>query len=121
MQDIQITRPKAEQQIVMKAYTNAYKALGMSDSLGAKVIGVGRSTLLRKEAFEKSSKQSELQILFIRLYRSLFALFGGDLTSMMHWFENHNTHLKGVPKDLTFSVTGLVNINAYLDAIRGKA
>ena len=109
------------QTVVMKAYVNAYRALGLSDSHGAKLIGVGRSTLLRKTEFDADSKQSELQILFIRLYRSLFALFGGDLPSMKHWFEHSNSHVRGVPKDLCFSVAGLVNTNAYLDALRGKA
>lgn len=121
MQEIQQNQLKDNQSIVMKAYTNAYKSLGMSDTQGAKLIGVGRSTLLRKPGFEKNSKQNELQILFIRFYRSLFALFGGDLTSMKHWFDHKNTHIRGVPRELCFTITGLVNINAYLDALRGKA
>ncbi|MEP1446730.1 MAG: MbcA/ParS/Xre antitoxin family protein [Paraglaciecola sp.] len=121
MQDVQVSRPKEEQQIVMKAYLSAYKVMGLTDTQGAKLIGVGRSTLLRKSGFEKDSKQNELQILFIRFYRSLFALFGGDLTSMKHWFEHKNTHIRGVPRELCFTVTGLVNINAYLDGLRGKA
>jgi hypothetical protein len=86
MQDIQTAATKNQQVIVMKAYVNAYKTMGMSDANAAKLIGVGRSTLLRKSSFETESKQSELQILFIRLYRSLFALFGGDIISMKHWF-----------------------------------
>lgn len=118
---MQATQLKDNQTVVMKAYINAYKALGISDNQAAKVIGVGRSTLLRKTGFETDSKQNELQILFIRFYRSLFALFGGDLTSMKHWFEHKNKHIRGVPRELCFTVTGLVNINAYLDALRGKA
>jgi hypothetical protein len=121
MQDIQLNNQQESQSIVMKAYTNAYKALGLSDTQAAKLIGVGRSTLLRNTGFDKNSKQNELQILFIRLYRSLFALFGGDLTSMKHWFDHNNSHIRGVPRDLCLSVTGLVNVNAYLDALRGKA
>ena len=121
MHDSQLRHINDRQTIVMKAFVKAYKTMGISDVHAAKLIGVGRSTLLRKANFEAESKQSELQILFIRLYRSLFALFGGDLESMKHWFEHNNTHVRGVPKNLCFSVTGLVNINAYLDALRGKA
>lgn len=121
MGDIQATKTNDKQTIVMKAYTNAYKTMGISDGHAAKLIGVGRSTLLRKISFEAQSKQSELQILFIRLYRSMFALFGGDLISMKHWFEHKNKHIRGIPKDLCFTVTGLVNVNAYLDALRGKS
>jgi transposase len=47
MQDIQLNTAKEHQSIVMKAYTNAYKVLGISDTQAAKLIGVGRSTLLR--------------------------------------------------------------------------
>jgi hypothetical protein len=104
MQDTQAAKTKDSQTIVMKAYINAYKSMGMSD-----------------ESAATESKQCELQILFIRFYRSLFALFGGDLTSMKHWFEHKNKHIRGVPRELCFTVTGLVNINAYLDALRGKA
>jgi hypothetical protein len=118
---MQAAKVKEGQTIVMKAYINAYKTMGISDSQAAKLIGVARSTLLRKPSFETDSKQSELQILFIRLYRSLFALFGGDLTSMKHWFDHKNKHIRGVPKELCFTVTGLVNVNAYLDGLRGKA
>jgi hypothetical protein len=121
MGDIQEPKAKDSQTIVMQAYINAYKTMGISDGHAAKLIGVGRSTLLRKSSFETESKQSELQILFIRLYRSLFALFGGDLISMKHWFDHKNKHIRGVPRELCFTVTGLVNINAYLDALRGKA
>lgn len=121
MGNIQEPKAKDSQTIVMQAYINAYKTMGISDGHAAKLIGVGRSTLLRKSSFETESKQSELQILFIRLYRSLFALFGGDLISMKHWFDHKNKHIRGVPRELCFTVTGLVNINAYLDALRGKA
>jgi hypothetical protein len=121
MPDMQATKTTNGQIIVMKAFINAYKTMGIPDDHAAKLIGVGRSTLLRKHSFETESKQSELQILFIRLYRSLFALFGGDITSMKHWFEHKNKHIRGVPRELCFTVTGLVNVNAYLDALRGKA
>ncbi|WP_299074535.1 MbcA/ParS/Xre antitoxin family protein [uncultured Paraglaciecola sp.] len=118
---MQALKTANNQTVIMKAYINAYKSMGISDVQAAKLIGVGRSTLLRKLSFDTGSKQSELQILFIRLYRSLFALFGGDTMAMKHWFEHKNTHVRGVPKELCFTVTGLVNINAYLDALRGKA
>lgn len=121
MRDTQAAITRDKQPIVMKAYINAYKTMGISDKDAAKLIGVGRSTLLRKLSFETESKQNELQILFIRMYRSLFALFGGDITSIKHWYEHKNKHIRGVPRDLCFTVTGLVNVNAYLDALRGKA
>jgi hypothetical protein len=119
---MQATLEVKGQAVVMKAYGSAYKALGLNVEQAAALVGVGRSTLLRNsDGFDMDSKQAELQILFIRMYRSLFALFGGNPKAMAHWFENANKHIRGVPKDLCFTVTGLVNINAYLDGLRGKA
>ncbi|MFT6267885.1 MAG: hypothetical protein ACJAVV_000690 [Alphaproteobacteria bacterium] len=110
-----------ESAVVTKAYHNAFKDLGLTLDQGANILGVGRSTLLRNvNGFDKTTKQWELQILFIRFYRSLYALFGGDKGAMKHWFTHMNKHVRGIPKDMCFSIVGLVNINSYLDALRGK-
>ena len=110
-----------ESTVVTKAYINAVKSLGLTLDQGASIIGVGRSTLLRNMGgFDKTTKQWELQILFIRFYRSLYALFGGNTDAMTHWFTHMNKHVRGIPKDMCFSISGLFSINRYLDAIRGK-
>ena len=118
---MQATLEVNNQALVMKAYGNAYKALGLNIEQAAALVGVGRSTLIRNNnGFALGSKQAELQVLFILMYRSLYAVFGGNLQAMVHWFENTNRHIRGVPRDLCFTVTGLVNINGYLDGLRGK-
>lgn len=108
--------------VLMKAFSNACAELGVSKSEAGKIIGVNRSTLSRKGAsgFEPDSKQGELSLQFVRLYRSLFAIAGGDKGFMQHWFNTNNTALGGRPVELVQSVLGLVSTNAYLDAMRGK-
>lgn len=106
--------------VVMKAFKNATKALGMSHEKAAKVLGKSRLTLERKAGFAEDAKEYELQVLFIRAYRSLYALMGGDENAMLHWFTTRNKHLNGIPAELVMRATGLVGINEYLDAMRAK-
>jgi hypothetical protein len=57
-------------------------------------------------------------LLFVRLYRSLDAITGGDDDVARSWLHNDNSALGGVPLNLVQSVPGLVNVIAYLDARR---
>jgi len=57
-------------------------------------------------------------VLFVRLYRSLDAIVGGDETVARAWMVNRNTALDSVPLELIQSVSGLTNAIQYLDARR---
>ncbi len=108
--------------LLYKAFGNACSELGVNKTDASKIIGVNRSTLSRKESagLEPESKAGELSLHFVRLYRSLFAISGGDNGFMRHWFTTHNNALGGVPAERVKSVLGLVQTNEYLDAMRGK-
>jgi hypothetical protein len=56
--------------------------------------------------------------LFIRLYRSLDAIVGGDGAVARSWLRNDNTVLGGKPVDLMRTIAGLMDVIAYLDARR---
>ena len=109
--------------VLMKAFNNACTELGVSKSSAGKIIGVNRSTLSRKGSagFDPESKQGELSLHFIRIYRSLFAISGGDKSFMHHWYSTQNKALGGRPENLVQTVLGLVRVNEYLDAMRGKS
>ncbi len=109
--------------VLMKAFNNACAELGVSKTDAGKIIGVNRSTLSRKGSagFDPESKQGELSLHFIRVYRSLFAISGGDKNFMNHWFTTPNKAMGGVPEKLVQSVLGLMQVNEYLDAMRGKS
>ncbi len=113
---------KSKAALLFKAFNNACSELGVSKTVAGKIIGINRSTLSRKEqgGLEPDSKAGELSLHFVRLYRSLFAISGGDHGFMRHWLRTHNTALNGVPLELVQSIVGLVQTNNYLDAMRGK-
>ncbi len=108
--------------VVLKAFSNACKELGISRDEASLIVGVDKATLNRNKnkGFDPQSKTGELCLQFVRLYRSLFAISGGDHSFMRHWFNTHNKSLSGKPVELVLSILGLMQVNQYLDAMRGK-
>jgi len=108
--------------VLMKAFNNACQILNVTNVQRGKILGVNASTLSRNvnKGFAPDSKAGELQLHFIRLYRSLFAIAGGDNAFMNHWFHTDNKALNGTPALLCLSIDGLFRANQYLDAMRGK-
>ena len=88
---------------------------------GARESGYRSPSMSESEAApQKETSLAELALLFLRLYRSLDALLGGDAERCRKWLHAKNLHLAGTPADLIKTVTGLVYVNDYLDAMRGK-
>jgi hypothetical protein len=67
---------------------------------------------------KRGQKAFELAVLFVRLYRSLDAIVGGDDAVASSWLKNRNTALDAAPLALIQSVSGLMNVLQYLDARR---
>lgn len=109
--------------VLAKAVLRAAEALDVSDAHLAAVIGVSASSLSRMRSGARtiapSTKEGELALAFVRMYRSVNALLG-DTASCRAWFHAENTHLGGVPAALVRRVEGLVDVIQYLDAMRGK-
>lgn len=112
------TRPQ-EAQVLATAFLNAGKELGLSQSVLTTMIGRDRSSISRS-GIDPETKSGELALLLIRVYRSLFALMGGDNVQMKHWMHTANRHIDGVPANQVLKIQGLVGVIQYLDAMRGK-
>ena len=108
--------------VVLKSFNNACKELGVSRDEASLIIGVDKATLSRnkQKGFDPQSKTGELCLQFVRVYRSLFAIAGGDKGFMQHWIDTENRALAGKPLELMHSIIGLIQVNEYLDAMRGK-
>jgi len=110
--------------VLTRAVLRAAQILGLSQKELAGVIGVSAATLSRVVAGQKelapSAKEGELALLFVRVFRSLDALVGGDAAQARAWLRGFNHHLRGVPAELLQSVRGLVHVAEYLDGMRGK-
>jgi uncharacterized protein (DUF2384 family) len=110
--------------LVLNSFQQAVKLLGMKKTESASILGLNPTTINRHKNSNNGlvvdSKEFELALQFIRVYRSLFAIAGGDHEFMQHWFNTTNKYLKSSPKSLVSSIVGLVEVNQYLDAMRGK-
>lgn len=119
------TRPDpaaAKAAVLTKATLRAATRLGLTNKALAAVIGLSEATVSRMHsggyALQAGQKSFELAVLFVRLYRSLDAVVGGDDAVAGAWLKNRNTMLDGEPAALIQTVPGLMNVIHYLDARR---
>ncbi len=109
--------------VLAKAVLAAAARLGVRQRALAAMLGSSEasvSRLQRGRRIDPASKEGELALLFLRLYRSLDALVGGDDAQARAWLHAQNDHLGGVPAERIRSVEGLVDVVQYLDALRGR-
>jgi hypothetical protein len=113
-------RPEA---VLATALLAAAERLGLRGRELAAVIGTSEATVSRlrfARGLDPKSKEGELALLFLRAYRSLDALVGGDDDKARLWLRARNDHLDGIPAERILTVEGLVDVVQYLDAMRGR-
>ncbi len=108
--------------IMTMAVVRAAEKLKLSGKDMALMLGVSEATVsrMRKDEFwlEEGTKPFELGALFVRLFRSLDAITGGDSTVAHAWLRNDNRALGGRPLDQIKTISGLTRGLAYLDSRR---
>jgi hypothetical protein len=117
--------PAARAAVVTKSVMRAADRLALPNRVLAAVLGLSEATVSRMGAgsyqLDPGGKPYELAVLFLRLFRSLDAIVGGDSAVAQAWLRNANTALGATPIALIESVAGLVNVVAYLDHRRALA
>jgi hypothetical protein len=118
------TAPVERSAVVSKAVSRAAVLLGLNNAALARTIGVSEATAsrLRSGAYklDPGTKPYELALLLLRLFRSLDAVVGGDEASVRSWMATMNFALRGVPRELVQTATGLVAAVDYVDAARAR-
>jgi hypothetical protein len=110
--------------VLGKATIRAAQALFLSNAALSRVIGFSEPTIGRIAAgrgIDPHSKEGQLALLLVRLFRSLEPLVGADSRKRQEWLRSHNKALNGVPATLIETPQGLVNALAYLDGMRAAA
>lgn len=109
--------------VLTKAVTRAAERLGITRKHLAKILGVSPATVTRlyrgAYTLDQSRKEWELGLLFVRAFRSLDSVAGGETTAR-RWLRSENRGLNGRPIDLISETEGLVRVVQYLDAARGR-
>lgn len=121
-QKLQPVSAPTEASVVTKAALRATERLSLRNNVLARIVGVSEPTVTRMRKgeylLEPGQKPFELAVLFVRLYRSLDAIVGGNDTVAADWIKNKNTALDATPLDLIQTVAGLTDVIAYLDSRR---
>ena len=109
--------------VLTKAVLSAARRLGLRNRELAAVLGASEASISRLQTgrvIEPQTKEGELGLLLLRMFRSLDALVGGDEAKARAWLHAENTHLAGVPAQRIRRVEGLVDVVQYLDSMRGR-
>ena len=116
--------PVADGALVTKAAMRAAARLGLPNRAVARILGVSEATVSRMGAgtyeLKPGDKAFELALMFLRLFRSLDALSGGDEHTSRAWLRNDNAALGAAPIALIESLAGMITVVGYLDAHRAR-
>jgi uncharacterized protein (DUF2384 family) len=110
--------------VLAKALINVQVHLRITQKELSQIIHASPATVCRLAKgleMNPDSAEGQFAMYFIRLYRSLSALFGGQDDLARAWLINHNTYFESKPIDLIKTIDGLSQVLIYLDAMRGLA
>lgn len=121
-------KPRADDEpdrgvVVLGAALRAAELLGLSQAGLARVLGMDPSTLSRRlsggRGLDEHSREYESALLWIRLFRGLHAVVGGQDATARAWLASPNLAFAGQrPRELIDGIEGLVRVVQYLDAHR---
>lgn len=110
--------------VIGKAAIRAADTLGLRSAALAGVLGLSEASVsrLRAESYvlDPASKSFELAVLFVRLFRGLDAIVGGDAEAARSWMTTENAALRGTPIALIRTISGLMQAVQYVDARRAR-
>jgi uncharacterized protein (DUF2384 family) len=117
-------RAQSAPAVLTKAVARAARLLGISQATVASALGISAPTASRMFAgnyvLDRGKKEWELATLFVRLFRSLDSIVGGNDEAARSWLTSANRALGTKPIELVRSAEGLVRVVHYLDAARGR-
>jgi len=111
--------------VLTQAVAEAARRLGLGSSDLKNIIGASQPTASRllngRYAIPEDGKLWELAAHFVRLYRSLHSLVGGDDELARSWLKSANRAFDGQrPLDMIKRVDGLLYACEYLDSHRAR-
>ncbi len=114
-----------EKEIVLtKAILNLANFYNFTGKDLADIIGISESSATRlnqgKKFISPHTKEGEMALMLVRIYRSLNSLVGNNHEKAKLWLNSPNKYFHKKPIDEMKTIPGLVSVINYLDAMRGK-
>lgn len=118
------TTQDKQAKVLTKALRNAADYWKINNKQLGKIVGLSEATISRLKddhyQLKQGSKEWELALLFLRVFRGLDAFMGGHKENEKAWLAATNIALGGVPLLLMQQVEGLASVVQYIDAMRGQ-
>ncbi|KTD64959.1 antitoxin Xre/MbcA/ParS toxin-binding domain-containing protein [Legionella shakespearei] len=113
-----------EELVLTKAINNVSKFYSLSGKDLSRIIGISESGVSRinqgAKLISPHTKEGELALLLVRIYRSLNAMVGNNHEKARLWLNSQNKYFCNKPIEEMKSISGLIAVLHYLDAMRGK-
>lgn len=113
-----------EELVLTKALCNLSKLYSLSGKDLSQIIGISESGISRitqgTKFISPQSKEGEMALLLLRIYRSLNAMLGNNHEKAQLWLNSPNKYFHNKPIEEMKSIPGLIGVLNYLDAMRGK-
>ena len=110
--------------VLTKAICNLSKYYSLSGKDLSDIIGVSESSATRinqgKKFISSNTKEGEICLLLLRVYRSLNAMLGNNHEKAKLWLNSKNKYFNKKPIDEIKTISGLISVLNYLDAMLGK-
>lgn len=111
-------------EVLTKAILNMANVYELKGKDLTEIIGLSEASITRlrqhKMQLNPNSKEGEIALLLLRLYRSLNALLGNQHEKAKQWLYSDNHYFGEPPMMHIKTIKGLVHVVNYLDAMRGK-
>ena len=118
------TQSQADELVLTKALCHLAKFYALTGKELSQIIGMSESSTSRllqgKKLISPDTKEGELALLLIRIYRSLNAMVGNHHAKAKDWLNSQNKYFNNKPIDEIKTIAGLIGVLNYLDAMRGK-
>jgi len=113
-----------EEHVLTKAISNLAKFYSLTGKDLSKIIGISESSASRisqgTKLISPHTKEGEMALLLLRIYRSLNAMVGNNHEKAKLWLNSQNKYFGNKPIEELKTIPGLINVLNYLDAMRGK-
>lgn len=113
-----------EERVLTKAVSNLAKLYSLSGKDLSKIIGISESSASRisqgTKLISPHTKEGEIALLLLRIYRSLNAMVGNNHEKAKLWLNSQNKYFRNKPIEEIKTIPGLISVLNYLDAMRGK-
>ncbi len=111
-------------QVLTQAVTHTAELMGLNKATLAKILGISAASAGRMVAgqylLNQNTKEWDMALLLVRLFRSLDAIMAGDENALRSWLQSCNLGLNAKPIELISNASGLVHTVDYVDSYRAR-